>query len=228
MVASPLRAAVYRADRAHSLQGWGRPCRTFGLRIERNVLDRQLEVLPGHRVRSPVAFDLPLDLSGGRGCHWWALVQALAGQVHDPDCPPPRPTLAASLEHSIARGLLLAAGHDHRAELEAPVTPARCARRSTTSRAGAPVETRPTARSSTASTQGHRHPRARPLAHLRQRRHPPSPADRYPESSMSVIWDQGSSIRAMRGDRVSMRHRLTCAVTPRVEPRTGAGTGHGR
>lgn len=124
MVAAPLRAAVYRADRAHALQ-WDRPCRTFGLRIERDFLDRQLEVLLGHRVRSPIAFDLPLDLSGGRGYHWWALVQALAGQLHDPDCPPPHPTLAASLEHSIARGLLLAAGHDYRAELEAPVTPAR-------------------------------------------------------------------------------------------------------
>lgn len=125
MVASPLRAAVYRADQGHAMQGWDTPCRNFALRIDRRQLDQQLGILLGHPVRAPIAFDLPLDLGAGRGRHWWGLVQALAGALHDPGCAPPPPLLTASLEQSVITGLLFAAGHDHRADLEAPVAPAR-------------------------------------------------------------------------------------------------------
>jgi AraC-like DNA-binding protein len=83
-----------------------------------------LEVLLGRPVRSPVTFDLSLDVARGPGHHWWAVVQALAAQVHDPDSPSPHPLLVASLEHSVTTGLLLAAGHDRRADLDAPVRPA--------------------------------------------------------------------------------------------------------
>jgi transcriptional regulator GlxA family with amidase domain len=82
-------------------------------------------MLLGHPVRTPVAFDLPLDLAAGRGRHWWGLVQALTSALHDPGCTPPPALLAASMEQSVVTGLLFAAGHDYRAELEAPVAPAR-------------------------------------------------------------------------------------------------------
>jgi len=47
----------------------------------------------------------------------------MARQLFDDD--PTHPLLSSALEHTLLTGLLLTAGHNHRAELTAPVPPAR-------------------------------------------------------------------------------------------------------
>ena len=80
----------------------------------------ELAALLGRPIDGPVAFALDFDLTNPRGADWRRLVQTPAAGLTDEDSLLRRPVVAASMIHSVLAGLLLAARHDYREELDAP------------------------------------------------------------------------------------------------------------
>ncbi|MBH5143461.1 AraC family transcriptional regulator [Rhodococcus erythropolis] len=125
VIATPSRAAIYRADRGSVLEGWGNdPCRMLAVKIDRRAVEEQLELLVDKPIRAPIAFELALDITSGHGHQWWAVLQALADQLRNADSLYRHPLLVAPLTQSVIVALLLAARHDYSAQLAAAVDPA--------------------------------------------------------------------------------------------------------
>ncbi len=126
MIATPSRAAVYRADQPSMLRGWGRdPLRMLAVKIDRRAVHEQLEALLDKPVLEPIAFDAALDISQGPGQQWWSVLQTLAMSLRTSDSLFRHPLLAAPLTQSVVVSLLLAARHDYSDRLHAP-SPAAC------------------------------------------------------------------------------------------------------
>ncbi|WP_188804366.1 AraC family transcriptional regulator [Citricoccus zhacaiensis] len=114
------RAAVHGLSEVTRMQGWGHPARVVGLKIPRVTLEQEFEALTGMPVGEPLRFDGDLDLASPGGQAWRATVQALA-QGLDPTSPiSTHPLLSGPLTQAAARGLLLAARHNHSHLLHTP------------------------------------------------------------------------------------------------------------
>lgn len=125
VMATPRRAAVYRADRDSQFEGWAAPCQMLAIKIERRALENELSALLGRSIKGPLKLRTGLDIETGRGRQWWSLVRALAEQVRDPDSLARHPLIGAPLTQSIVAGLLLATDHEYRTELDAIASPVR-------------------------------------------------------------------------------------------------------
>ncbi|GAA3587726.1 AraC family transcriptional regulator [Amycolatopsis ultiminotia] len=77
VVASSVRAVVFRPYGATAMQGFGRNRPLLGLKLDRVALEAQLADLVGKRVRGPVDLASSLDLSAGRGSAWWAVARSV-------------------------------------------------------------------------------------------------------------------------------------------------------
>ena len=121
VVADRGRAAVFSPDRPARFSGWTTPAPMLALRIAQRALDHELEQLLDRPVRRPPDLDLNMDVATGRGAQWLALVHSLAKDLASDDALIRQPLVAAPFAHSVMTGLLLAARHDHREELAAPV-----------------------------------------------------------------------------------------------------------
>ncbi|SEB92001.1 Helix-turn-helix domain-containing protein [Rhodococcus pyridinivorans] len=125
MIATPSRAAIYRADRNSVLEGWGEDsCRMLAVKFDRRAVDDQLAQLVGKPIRKPIAFDLALDITSGPGLQWWMVMRALADQLRNADSLYRHPLLVAPLTQSVMVALLLAARHDYSSQLVTSVDPA--------------------------------------------------------------------------------------------------------
>lgn len=125
VIATPSRAALYRADRQSLLQGWGdEPCRMLAVKIDRRAVEEQLELLVGKPVRNPIEFELALDITSGHGQQWWAVLRSLADQLRNADSLYRHPLLVAPLTQSVIVALLLASRHDYSSQLATAVDPA--------------------------------------------------------------------------------------------------------
>jgi len=120
IVSSPRTAAVYRPDQPTAFEGWSTPAPMLALKIARHSLERQLEQLLDRPLRGPIDFRLDMDISGGRGAQWWAMVCSLAADIDDPQSLIRQPLIAAPFAYSIMSGLLMAGTHSHLEELTAP------------------------------------------------------------------------------------------------------------
>lgn len=126
IVANPQRAALYRCDRPTLMQGWqDARCQMLAIKIARPALEEHLSTLLNRPVLGPIHFELPFDLTEPRARQWWALLRDLSNQIRDPDALCRHPIMATSLAGSVMTGLLLAADHEYRDELEADTSPAR-------------------------------------------------------------------------------------------------------
>lgn len=120
IISSPRTAAVYRPDQPTAFEGWSTPAPMLALKIARHSLERQLEQLLDRPLRGPIDFRLDMDISGGRGAQWWAMVCSLAADIDDPQSLIRQPLIAAPFAYSIMSGLLMAGTHSHLEELTAP------------------------------------------------------------------------------------------------------------
>ncbi|QZY48911.1 AraC family transcriptional regulator [Mycolicibacterium austroafricanum] len=126
VIATSTRAAVYRCDRPTVMRGWrDDQCRMLAVKISRPALEEQLATLLNRPVDGPIQFALPLDLTEVRAQQWWTFLRDLANQMSTPDALCRHPMMAASLAGSVMTGLLLAARHNYREELDADAQPAR-------------------------------------------------------------------------------------------------------
>ena len=122
VTASPALAAVLHPDRAATL-AWDAVAPVLVLRVSRRALEHELEQLLDRPLAGPVDVGASLDVAAGRGAAWWALVRALAADLdrsHDAGALLRQPAVAAPLAHGVMTGLLLAASHRHRDELDLP------------------------------------------------------------------------------------------------------------
>jgi transcriptional regulator GlxA family with amidase domain len=79
-----------------------------------------MEELLDRPLRHQIEFELVMNVSTGRGAQWLALVRSLATGLADENSLVRQPMVAAPFTHSVMRGLLLTALHEHRDELAAP------------------------------------------------------------------------------------------------------------
>ena len=119
-IADARTAAIYRPDRPTGFTGWRTPTPMLAVKISRLALERELERLLDRPVDGPIAFDISLDVGSGRGAEWAALLRTVVGSLEDPESLVRQPMLAAPLVRSLLTGLLLAAQHQFRDELDRP------------------------------------------------------------------------------------------------------------
>jgi AraC-like DNA-binding protein len=114
-------ATVYRPDRPAVFTGWAVPAPLLGLRIARRALEQELERLLDRPLRHPPDLALSMNVATGRGAQWLALVQSLARDLADDTALIRQPMVAAPFVHAVLCGLLTAAPHQYREELDNPV-----------------------------------------------------------------------------------------------------------
>lgn len=112
-------ALVYRPDRRVEFNGWRTPGPLFGLKISRRALEGQLEALLGRPIDRPIVFRFDFDLTRGPGREWAGLARVVATAASEKESWLRQPMIAEPLIDSLLRGLLLAAEHDLRDELDA-------------------------------------------------------------------------------------------------------------
>lgn len=104
---------------------WSPDCRSLTVKIDKEAVLHSLESLLGRPVRRPPLFEPFIDVTRGAGRSWAQLVRWFLldkdvsyGLLH-------RPLIRGRLEQTLLEGLLLAAHHSYRAELEGPPPPMR-------------------------------------------------------------------------------------------------------
>lgn len=112
--ATPSRAALYPPDRTAQLHGWAGGGKVFGIKIEREALERRLGELTDGRACGPLRLGDSLDLADGPGRQWWALARSLLDLTADPDGPLAQPIVARPLADAVVNALLHVADHPFR------------------------------------------------------------------------------------------------------------------
>lgn len=124
MVATPRQAAVYGLHQ-HEFEGFEVAARVLGVKFDRTALERRLEDLLGRQIHGgSIEFDLPLALGGRRPREWFTIIQLLAQRLWSQEGLTAQSLVLAHLQDAAMTGLLLAARHSYRAELDDPVGPA--------------------------------------------------------------------------------------------------------
>jgi AraC-like DNA-binding protein len=93
---------------------------SYALRVDRRVLENELETLLDHPVGRPLDLDLSLDLTRGSGASWSRLVTALTREAVQQDSLFTHRLAGPPLHDALITGLLHAAGHRWRDELDRP------------------------------------------------------------------------------------------------------------
>jgi AraC-like DNA-binding protein len=119
-VATTKQAAVFQPVGDTVLERWGADCRLLAVKVDRPVLEDQLERMLGTPVRRPLRFSPTLDVSSGAGRSWAWLVRLLADDVDNPGGLIDHPLLGPRLREDLVCGLLAAADHPYRGRLAEP------------------------------------------------------------------------------------------------------------
>ncbi|MFE0450745.1 AraC family transcriptional regulator [Streptomyces sp. NPDC058914] len=127
-LATPSRAAVFQPQGRATLERWYSDCRLIAVKIEARALQRHLERLLGRPVRTPLRLAPELDVAAGPGRSWARMARLVVAEMDNDGGLLHQPLLAAPLQESLLTGLLLATGHAHREELDAPSAAARSPR----------------------------------------------------------------------------------------------------
>ncbi|MEV3857250.1 AraC family transcriptional regulator [Streptomyces sp. NPDC050095] len=118
----PGRAALFQPVGTTVVDRWAGAGRVLALKMDRALVERRVEELTGRPPRTPVVLDPELDLTRGRGKDWARLVQVLIDDLHDATRLLEHPLVAGPLQDAVLNGLLLAAGHRYREELDHPAS----------------------------------------------------------------------------------------------------------
>jgi AraC-like DNA-binding protein len=119
-IADPGRAAVFQPIGDTVLERWRGGCRLLAVKIDRPELELHLERLLGTPVRGPLTLGPELDTDRGPGRSWARLVALVADELSDAGGLVHRPPMAERLRETIVTGMLLAADHRYRDELDRP------------------------------------------------------------------------------------------------------------
>lgn len=123
LVATATHAAVFGPVGDTILDRWSADCRVLALKIDRVALDNHLEQLLDMPVRSPLQLAPTLDTTQGPGRSWSQLLRLLADEISNRDGLVYRSFMADRFCLGLLGGLLVAADHPYRDELERPRGP---------------------------------------------------------------------------------------------------------
>ncbi|WP_230858813.1 AraC family transcriptional regulator [Actinoplanes aureus] len=110
--ADPTRALVYRPSGDIELD-WPGTCRLLSVKIERGVLERELDAALDQRVVSPLPLGATFDLVDGPGRTWAALVRLLLTELSGPYGLASQPRMAARWRDMVVSGLALTVEHPY-------------------------------------------------------------------------------------------------------------------
>ncbi|MEU1073488.1 MULTISPECIES: AraC family transcriptional regulator [unclassified Streptomyces] len=119
--ATARRAAVFHPEGEPTLERWNRDCRLLAVKVEAPDLLRHLEVLLDRSVPAGTRLAPELDLTQGPGLSWSRMVALVVREMDNEHGALAQPLMAARLQDALLTGLLLAAGHRYREELDKPV-----------------------------------------------------------------------------------------------------------
>jgi AraC-like DNA-binding protein len=114
------QASVFRIGEDVVLDRWSADCRQLSVKIERGLLDRQLQALLDAPVHLPIRLPAQLDITQGRGRSWAALIRWIADEFGNRTGLVNHPLIVEQLLENLTIGLLLATDHPHRAALYKP------------------------------------------------------------------------------------------------------------
>jgi AraC-like DNA-binding protein len=100
-------------------------CHQLATKIEATALETELAELLGHPIRGPLHIPLGNDLSTGPGRSLVRLLHFICSEVDNRAGLIYQPLIASRLWSCVLTGLLLATGHQYRAELAGSATPSR-------------------------------------------------------------------------------------------------------
>lgn len=119
-ITPPGRAALFQPVGTTSVDRWAGDGRVLALKVERTLLERRVEELTGRVPRTPVTLGSELDLTQGRGRDWARIVGTLVDDLHSDHRLLEHPLVARPLRDAVLNGLLLAADHRYRDQLDCP------------------------------------------------------------------------------------------------------------
>jgi AraC-like DNA-binding protein len=122
-VATPQRAAVFGPTEHTVLPRWSADAAQFCLRIDRMMLERELEAMLDRPV-GEIRFDIGFDLDTEAAQSWLATVRLLASEFDRAGSLLEEPSTQAYFERLIMTGLLLAHRHNYSDALRSPRRPA--------------------------------------------------------------------------------------------------------
>jgi AraC-like DNA-binding protein len=124
-------ATVFAPHRTHRLTHCAEGAAQLGIRVDRDLVDAELEALLGRPVRAPLEFALEFDLTSPAGRAWRASLELLLSELDNPDGLIGHAAVRSYHERLLATGLLFAQRHSYTEALRhgalqgggAPATP---------------------------------------------------------------------------------------------------------
>jgi AraC-like DNA-binding protein len=117
------RAAVFQPAGDTVLERWEGDCRLLAVKVDCDVLQRQLSRMIDRPVAAAPVLSPQLRLSRGPGASWVRLVGLLADSTSDPAAIAHHPLIGARFQEAVISGLLLATNHQYRDQLERSAGP---------------------------------------------------------------------------------------------------------
>jgi AraC-like DNA-binding protein len=124
LLATPSMAVVYRPEGRTLLNRWDGG-RMLCIKIDKLALETTLAQCLGRDSVGPIEFDPAMNIGAGAGRGWAELVKLVNLQLRRRDQLINQPLVSAPLAKSVLTGLLTAASHPFREQLDGPATPCR-------------------------------------------------------------------------------------------------------
>jgi AraC-like DNA-binding protein len=113
-------AAVSRVGEDVVIDCWSADCRQLVAKIERDVLERQLQHLLDAPLQVPIKLAGQLDITAGLGRSWAALIRLVTGEFSNESGMFDHPLIVGHLHEALTIGLLMATDHPYREALTRP------------------------------------------------------------------------------------------------------------
>lgn len=124
LLATPSTAVVYRPEGRTLLNRWDGG-RMLCIKIDKSALETSLAQCLGQDRVGPIDFDPAMDIRRGAGRSWVEMVNLVNLQLRRGDRLINQPLVSAPLAKSVLTGLLTAASHPFREQLDRPAAPCR-------------------------------------------------------------------------------------------------------
>jgi AraC-like DNA-binding protein len=111
-------ATVFAPHRTHRLTHCAEGAAQLGIRVDRDLVDAELEALLGRPVRAPLEFALEFDLTSPAGRAWRASLELLLSELDNPDGLIGHSAVRAYHGRLLATGLLFAQRHSYTEALQ--------------------------------------------------------------------------------------------------------------
>jgi AraC-like DNA-binding protein len=116
-------AAVFQPAGDTVLERWDGDCRLLAVKVDCDVLERQLSRMIDGPVAAAPVLSPQLGLSRGAGASWARLVGLLADSITDPEAIAHHPLVGDQFQEAVISGLLLATNHQYRGQLDRQTGP---------------------------------------------------------------------------------------------------------